>query len=144
MGLNSFFRVCIWFCLALIVFTLVINLTEITEAFGPEEHYGVQDVNADNALSQLTKLDDPNMNAVFVLCSGIGAASAIGLAILTHSFTPVGIYLFGQIFWTSFIRAWSVMGLSGGYVSAEVTGIFFIGAIFIFLAAVIGMITGSG
>jgi len=141
--LNTFFRIAIFLCLALLVFTLAINFVNWTEAFPIDVDSGISGVHGNDTLSKLTSLSDPNMNFLWAICTTVTGAAAIGISVLTRSIVPVGVYVFGAVFWTSWIRMWSITQI-GSLLPVELTSIFFIAAIFLFIAAVVGMLTGSG
>jgi len=79
------------------------------------------------------------------LFTSLGAAFSIGLVWLTHSMSPIAVYVFGTIFWTTFHGGWKIL-TTGGYLNEvpELMTIFFIAAMLAFIAAVIGMVSGSG
>ena len=146
--MNTFFRICIFICIGIIIFTLSVNFVNSLEtedgvkAF-PVEYETKSNITNDNILSELTGLTDPNMNFVWLLVTSAGALVAVGVGIFTQSITPVGIYLFGNVFWTSWIRMFAVVNV-GGMLPETFTFIFLAGSVFVFIAAVIGMLTGSG
>ena len=139
--MGTFYRTSVYLCLALIVFTLAINFVNSLQAFDPYKS-GMTDVNEENALEQISGLSGgmAGIWSIAVVGTGIGA---IVLAWVTKQIIPIGIHLFSVVFWTSWIRMWTVTDI-GGYIPGEFTILFFVGAIFIFIAAVIGMLTGSG
>jgi len=105
---------------------------------------GVTNVDEDNLLNTFTDFSG-GMNAFFL---GFVTLSLIGVVLLAwafHSMLPIAIYFFGMIFWTSFLRAWGIFGGTGFFMEMqEFTFIFFAVTVFIFIGAIIGMITGSG
>jgi hypothetical protein len=122
-------------------------MVHATGAFPTTEPGGLQITDTNSALSVLTGLDDPTMNGIWGIATGIGAIAAIGLAWITHSIIPVGIYLFSLVFWTAYLNAWSVISYGGFLDSSpgpEFLLIATIGILFIFIAAIVGMLTGSG
>jgi len=137
----TFYRTSVYLCLSIIVFTLAINFVNSLQAFDPYES-GMTDVNEENALEKISGLSGGMVNIWAVALTLTGGA-AIALAWVTKQITPIGIYLFSVVFWTSWIRMWTVTDI-GGYIPGEFTILFFVGAIFIFIAAVVGMLTGSG
>ena len=72
-----------------------------------------------------------------------GGGISILLAWATHSTTPIGIYIFSAVFWTSYLSTFSIFA-TGGYIPADFLNMFHVGSILLFTAAVIGMLTGSG
>jgi hypothetical protein len=127
-----------------ILFNVGFGLIESIDAFPLAEGDvpGRSDVDVDNVLSELTGLSD-GMESVWLLITSISAVGAVGLSMLTHSVAPIGVYLFSTVFWTSWIRTQSILSV-GGYIPGEFLLLITIGMIFLFIAAVIGMLTGSG
>jgi len=140
---NTFFRICIFITLGLIIFSLAINFVEGLNIFpvSGSPHSNVTGV--DNALTVLTKLEDPTMQDLFILVTSVTALLAVGLSYLTASITPLGIFIFGEVFWTAWIRSQVILSY-GGFIPGDFLLLFTVGALFVFIAAIIGMLTGSG
>ena len=102
--MNSFFRICIMICLLMLVFSLVANFIEGLGVFPDVTGVGTEVTDETDALSKLTGLTDPNMNALFIGVTGLTFIAVVGLAIATQSMTPIGLHIFGLVFWTSWIR----------------------------------------
>ena len=139
--MNTFFRICIYYCLALLVFTLLFGLVNATGAFTiVDEGLGISDT--EGALGDLTTLGTPNMNYIIVLIAG-GLAAGLVAGVLTQSIVPVGISIFGSVFWASYINTYSILSV-GSYIPGELLLIITVCTILIFVAAIVGMLTGSG
>ena len=141
MNFDNLFRVCLGFTLLLLCFSLVANFVSALDIFPHTTNIGI-DADTNSALEQLTGLDSPDMQAIFIGVTGLTFAGAVALAILTKQMIPIGLHLFGVVFWTSWIRMSSVLGY-GGYIPVELLAVFTIGAMFIFIGAIIGMLTGN-
>ena len=137
----SFFRTCTYLCMGLIVFTLAINFVNTLGAFTAYEAGG-EDITSQSAIEKISGLDG-GMATLWGLAVGIGLAGALALVYLSKQISPIGIYLFSTVFWTSWIRMNSVINV-GGVMPVELMAIFTVGALFLFVAAMIGMLTGSG
>ena len=142
MNYDNLFRVCLGFTIMLLAFSLVANFVSALGVFPHTTNIGLDAGDTDDALAELTGLDSPNMQAIFIGVTGLTFIGAVALSVLTKTITPIGLHLFGVVFWTSWIRMSSVLGY-GGYIPAELLGVFTIGAMFIFIGAIIGMLTGS-
>jgi len=140
---NTFFRMAVYLSFAMIVFNLVIAFIGTLGAFDVEGTPGIGTMDETDALSVVTGLDDPNMNGLWLLLTAVAGIGAAVLAIAFRTMTPVGLYLFSLVFWTSYTKANSILS-TGGYMPPEFLAIFFIGMTFLFIAAAVGMITGSG
>lgn len=141
--MNSFFRICIVICLLMLVFSLVANLISGLDVFPDVSPVGISAENEAGVLSSLTGLSDPNMNSIWLGVTGLSFLGAVALAALTRSMTPIGLHLFGTVFWTSWIRMSSVLSY-GGYIPSDFLIVFTVGVMFVFIAAIIGLITGGG
>jgi len=126
----------------MIIFTLAVSFVQGLGAFPYQTPIGQQNISEENAVTQLTGLTG-GLNEAWLYASFLGAGLAILASILVKSFVPVGIYLFGLVFWTAYIRTFTIFSV-GDYIPYSFLVIFSIGMIFIFMAAVIGMLTGSG
>ena len=145
--MKTFFETCIYICICLIVFTLAVNFIHTTLAFPATGNIGQQTSDTSTALSAFTGLDNTYMNSIWGIATGVGAIAAIGLAWITHSISPVGIYLYSLVFWTSYIRAWAIISYGHFFEATEGIAfilIFTVAIMFIFIASIIGMLTGSG
>ena len=140
--MNTFFRICIYYCLALLVFTLLFNVINVTGAFDINVNEGLQITDTDSALGELTMLATPNMGFLIgLIATGVAAGIVVGW--ITQSIVPVGIGIFGSVFWASYINTHSILSM-GGYIPGEVLLIITVCTALIFVAAIVGMMTGSG
>jgi hypothetical protein len=94
-------------------------------------------------LANVTGLDNPNMANLWLSVVGLGFLGAVTLAFLTKSVIPIGIHLFSTVFWTAYIKSNSILS-AGDFIPGDFLAIFLIGMIFLFIAALVGMLTGSG
>ena len=142
--MNTFFRIAVMFAFGAILLNIGFGFIQGLGAFplSSDDVIGMDDVDSDNALSQLTGLSG-GMQSMWSLFLVAGAAASVFLAWATHSVVPIGIYLFSEVFWTSWIRTQSMLSF-GGYIPGDFLVLITVGMIFLFIAAVIGMITGSG
>lgn len=142
--MNTFFRICVFLCFGMIIFTIGISFVQGLGIFPYQDPIGQQGITEENVLTLLTGLDGGMEGVWALLTLGTGLA-AITLSILTNSLLPVGIYLFGTVFWTAYTKTIGIF--SSGPFSSLPEGfliLFTVGMIFIFLAAIIGILTGSG
>ena len=140
--MNSFFRICVMLCLLMLVFTLIANFVSGLDIFPGVNPIGV-DVGDDDVLTVLTGLEDPSMSAIWLGVTGLTFLGAVALAALTRSMTPIGLHLFGVVFWTSWIRM-NVIFSYGGYIPGDFLLVATVGVMFLFIAAIVGLMTGGG
>lgn len=142
--MNTFFRISVMFILLMLTFSLVANFVSFLGVFPNVGGVGPSGINnAEDALVAFTGLSDPTMMAIFLGATTLAFIGAITLAALTHSIAPIGIHIFGTVFWASWINMLSIFSY-GGYVPGEFLLIFTAGVMFVFIAAIVGMLTGSG
>jgi len=140
--LNTFFRVCVFLILAMLMFSLSVTFIYNLGIFPMPGNPGIEDVNDENILTRITRLKG-GMEGVWLLFTTISGFGFIMLALLTQSMVPIGLYLFGAVFWTAYINVASILNV-GGFIPGDFLLLFTVGLVFIFIAAVIGMLTGSG
>jgi hypothetical protein len=139
--MNSFFRICIYLCMALIVFTLVVNFVEAVGNFGVTTDFGT-DVDESNALSQISGFSG-GMENLWLVITLTGGLASIGLVFISKSLSPLAVYAFSTVFWTSWIRMHNIL-TAGNYLPSELFIIFWVVVLFLFIAAAIGLISGGG
>jgi len=142
--MNTLFRICVYYCVALLIFTLAFNFVTSVGAFDVTSGPGITNVNEENLLSFFSDWSG-GMNAVFGGFVILSFSLVVLLAWAFHSMIPIGIYIFSMIFWTSFLRAWGIF-MDAGFLEGlqEFTFMFWAGTVFIFIGATVGMSTGSG
>lgn len=141
--MNSFFRICVWFILLMLTFSLIANFVSGLGIFPNVATVGV-DIDSDSgALSTLTNLASPNMSSIFLGVTGLTFLGAVALSALTRTITPIGLHLFSLVFWASWINMIHIFS-TGGYIPSDLILVGTVGVMFVFIAAIIGMLTGSG
>jgi hypothetical protein len=150
MEMNSLYQICIFFTISLTVFTSCVSFVSGLNLFGPvDAPSGFDEMNSTNSsIHRYTKSESyPSgfgTSDLFALTLGGGTIAAIlgtiGIAYFTGSTTYVGIYLFSVYFWTTYTTAFGIISIIGLPLSFI---LIFTGAIvFIFIGAVIGMLSG--
>jgi len=131
--------------LLMLTFSLVANFVFTLGIFPNITGVGPSGINNTNdALGELTTLgDDASMWGIFIGVTGLTFIGACALAFLTKTITPIGIHIFGAVFWASWINMLSILSY-GGYIPGDFLLVFTVGVAFVFIAAVIGMLTGGG
>jgi len=144
--MNTFFRICVYYCLGLMVFSLLFGLINATGAFGISLDPGGSISDSGGVLGEVSTLETPSMGFLLGLVA-FGGAAGLFVSWISKSIVPVGISIFGSVFWASFINLHSVLSIGGGsgpFIPAEILLIITVCTILIFIAAIIGMLTGSG
>jgi len=140
--LNTFFRVCVFLILAMLMFSLSVTFIYNLGIFPMPGNPGIEGINDANVLSRITGLTG-GMEGVWLLVTTVSGFGFLMLALLTQSMVPIGLYLFGVVFWTAYLNVASILNV-GGFIPGDFLLLFTVGLVFIFIAAVIGMLTGSG
>ena len=139
--MENFFKAVIYICFILIIFNIVISAITGLNIFVMGEESQIQGIQTDNILEQVSGYEG-DMATIWLLVTTLGGGVALGAAWLMRSPTPIGVYIFGAIFWTSYKHAFNVLSVNN-YIPSEFLLIITVGMLLLFLAAVIGMLTGS-
>lgn len=148
--MKTFFQICVIITLMLVVFTLCVNFVDGLGIFPVNVPAGFQVGSGTNSsFSNLTDVRDPvtglsgGMDALWKVCLTLSGIGAVVLGLFFHSTIPLAIYLFGAVFWTSYIRSFSVLSLNN-YLPESFILIGTVLMMFVFAGAIIGMFGGSG
>lgn len=142
--MKTFFQIAVTLCLILLMASLIANFVSSLGVFPNVTSIGQKDIeNSNDALAEMTGLNSPSMQSVFIGVTGLTFLGVVALSATTHSVKPIGLHLFGTVFWTSWIRMTVILGY-GGYIPSSLLLVFTVGVMFVFIAAIIGMLTGSG
>ena len=140
--MNTFFRISIFLCIALLVFTLLISFVDGIGAFPYTNPIGIEIGDTGTLLEDTTTLERPNMDYLWLLVIG-GIFAGLAFSARTQSIVPAGLFIFASVFWALFINTISILSI-GGWIPGEILTIFTACTTLIFIAAAIGMLTGSG
>lgn len=139
MDISNYFRICVYFCLGLIIFTLCINLVSALNIFTSIDT-GVSSTGSSNDIfTQITGLSG-GMQFIWASVLTIGGFLAIVMAKMLQSTSIIGIYLFSSVFWTSYSRFVTTININS-FIPSNFLIIFTVGLLFIWGAAVISMLT---
>lgn len=128
--------------IVLLIFTLCINFVSVSGFFPIEAETGfdVNDTSVNATFFSLT--GDTTTDLWLVVLTGMGAVGIV-VAWITHSTAILAVYLFSAVFWISYINMLGVTNL-GNYVPGEFIFIGTAGLVFVWMGAIIGMLSGSG
>lgn len=156
----SFFRTTIYLALVMLVFNLGISFVggletppdaegNTTPIFPVDPEYFRDDMNESEALSNFSTLsfaiEDEiyDVTGLFTAVTSGALLLSLAISVLTRSVVPIGIAVYGAIFWGLFLRASAIFSF-GGWIPIELIGLFMVVGAFVFVASIIGMLTGSG
>lgn len=139
--MNTFFRTCLFICIAVIIFTLGLNVVNGLDVFPTEIEAGAG--GGDDTASYFSSFAEEDTDYIWGLVIGGGVIAGGLISVLTRSIVPVGISIYATVFWASYLRALGVMNI-GGYIPDDFLLMFTVGIVFLFVGSVVGMLTGSG
>lgn len=142
---SSFFQKSIYFTLMMFIFILVFNFVVGLNIFGTVTAGPVTGTTPEGYAFSL--FGSPlSFTNIWSIGAGAMVVGAVAIAIATGSMISVGIYLYGVIFWTGFITMWGILGTvaMGNITIISFLGIGFAVMVVVFIAAIIGMLGGSG
>ena len=149
MNLNTFFQVCIYMTVCMILFTLSVNFVSALGVFPTgdvEAGVNVGDSTNETFMEFTKSTEDPSglsMTSIWtIVLTGAGIGTLV-IAWITKSTVILGVYVFSVIFWVSYGNALSILGL-GNYIPLDFLAIGTGGMIFIWVGAIAGMLSGSG
>lgn len=143
MNLNTFFQLCIYICIVVIVFTLAINFVNGIGVFEPVKSGVPTGTDTNNTFGGFLQGGSiSGMDAMWGVVLTVGGLIAVAGAIAMHSAIPVGAYIFSGIFWTSYMNALGVLG--SFFIPPEFQLIGTVMMFFFWCGAVAGMFSGSG
>lgn len=141
MDTSSFFRIAVYFCLMMIIFTLAINFVSALNIFSNVDSGVGVDLSSSHAdifekLSGFTG----GIQYLWVILLTAGGVATIIIAKIVGSTNIIGVYVFSSIFWTSFNRCLTVVNI-GSFVPPTFITIFVVAIFFVWVASLISMLT---
>ena len=153
--MNSFNSLCIGACIFMIFLGFSFSFIDAMDAF-PTSKTGPFDANNSDFLNVTEQLSqDVSSSGIKhvgfseIWLIGIGAASigAIAISILTGTTNFLGIYLFGTFFWASWLQVINIFNIFDDFLGSGAGLILItmitVGMGFMFVGAVIGMLSGA-
>jgi len=139
------FQMCFYICLLLVLVNLgwgfLRGMDDLWTASASDQN--VLDENTDQGLiHELTGLDSGGTD-LWLMITTVGGAAALAFSWMVHSLTPLGLYLFGVAFWTSYNGTMTIINMNS-WLPGDFILIVTVVMAFLFIGAIIGMITGSG
>jgi len=147
---DTFFQICIMISIFLIVFNVLAVFVNALDVYGGEVETGV-DIEESDTADDVFKKILPNLPggaaSVWTTILTVSGIASIAVAILMHSATPVGVWIFSSVFWTSYTAMIGVVNVNN--IFTEVPMVYFllaftVGLIFVWMGALAGMFSGSG
>ncbi|GAH03598.1 unnamed protein product [marine sediment metagenome] len=140
--LNTFFQICIYFCIITLVFTLAINVVSAWNLFVTVDS-GIQTAEqSDNILAVITGFSG-GMEIIWTFILTIGGISSIIVAKFLQNSSIIGVWLLSSVMWTSYFKTVTVVDINN-WIPSDIILIFTTAILFIWVAAIIGMLSRSG
>ena len=139
---NSFFQTCYYLCIVMIVFSVAIIFVNSLNLFTDVESGVHLGDTPDDIFYAITGFRGGAQAMWTALVIGTGVA-ALGVAVVTKSTNMIGVWLFSTVFWTGYHKCISVVDI-GGWIQDSFLLMFTVAFLFLFVGAIIGMLTGSG
>jgi len=146
---ETFFQICIIFAVLLIIFNLSIVFINALNVFGNTVEAGIDIGSNDNSSQVFKKITglDGGAQYIWFTILGVSGILSISVAILMHSAVPVGVWIFSEVFWTSYVSVIGTINVNNVFTSEPMSYfllIFTVGLIFVWMGALAGMFSGSG
>lgn len=143
MELGNFFRMCVYFSIVFILFSLAVIFINGLSIF-TEVDSGIDDridLSTDPlAIFEIVSGFDGGMAGLWGILTIVTGITVFLLAKAFGSTTIIGVYFFSEIFWTSFTKAFSSLNIISS-INMEFVALFIVGLCFIWVGAVISMFT---
>lgn len=152
--MSSFYQICVYICITMVIFNLCVSFVSGMGFYPVSMDVGVEvEGDTNSTFSNITDTGSFNtvglsgMEGLWIIFLGSSASLGIGLflMLITHSTNVLGVCIFSGVFWSSYVNTLSIINIGGFLVG--LSGFLIIGTVgmlFIFSAAVIGMLSGSG
>jgi len=140
--LNTFFQTCVYFCILIVVFTLAVNVISSWSLFVSVEAGSAASGESDNVFSLLTGLSG-GMEFIWLSLLTVGGIASIVVAKITFSTNIIGVWLLSSVLWSSYMRMFSVVEINN-WIPLNVIVLFTTVLLFVWVSAIIGMLSGSG
>jgi len=138
---NTFFQICIVIVITLILFNLAVAWVDTLNIYQTNVDTGIATGADQNETFQ--NIAGINIDSIWTLVLTGTAIAGIALAWITRSTTIIGIVLFSLVFWASYWNTLSILNI-GDYIPGGFILIGTAGMLFIWVGAIIGMLSGSG
>lgn len=144
-NMNTLYRLAFYIMILLILFNLgwgVLRGLDGTVYAESADHNIIEEETDNDIFTELTGLSGDALN-MFSIAAVAGMAGAAVFAYMVQSLTPVALYIFGVGFWMSYNATVTTINLNG-WIPESLMLMVTVTMIFLFMGAIIGLITGNG
>lgn len=145
---ETFFQLCLYFVIGIIIFSMIFSVLVGFNVFSNEninEGIDIDTSSKENAFADITG-KDLQISLLLSVTSGtiLGLATGGAVSWLTHTTSAIGVGLFTGVFWAAYLNMISILNTGSFLSDAGVLTIISVVVSMLFVAAIIGMFTGSG
>jgi len=145
MEMQNFFSVCIYLTIGLMVFCLALNFFVVLNIFGVGQIGPEMGNNSSADVQRFTQNPEfpsgMTMGAIWAIVLSASTGVGILLSWLTQDASLLGVFIFSGVFWSSYINAMTIINAML-VIPGVILGLFTVPIFFLFIAAVIGMLSG--
>jgi hypothetical protein len=149
--MNTYTSFCIAGCIFFIFISMSMGFIDMSGAFPSSGTTNIQIGNTTGSVSNMTgtvvgEAGHISIGEIWAVGTGLAIVGVVAGAILTKSTNMIGVYLFGTIFWSCWLNVCGIMTMNGFLnfsAGLALIGMITIGMTFMFIGAIIGMLSGS-
>jgi len=153
---DTLFQICFYFCVCMLVFTLSLNFVVASGFYQSDTTLttGLEGQDANSTISDITTENIANSEGGFSFenvwgwAIGIEIVGALVIGWLFKDARILGVYIFGAVFWTSYISMLTILSIVPQVNPFEISNPLFViihaACIMTFIGAIVGMFTNAG
>jgi len=153
--MNTYNSFCIGACLFIIFIAMGSTFLSALDAFPDVFDYDLEGTNDTSRFENLTQNITGSSDSKgvsfdtfwIIATGGVAITGAIVLGILMQSTNIIGVWIFGTVFWSCWsklIVLFSLFDITSSAAGAALVAMITVGMMFIFIGAIIGMLSQSG
>lgn len=143
--MNTLFRLAFYITIVLVLFNLGYGLIRSipgTAYSSVDDPSDISGTNATSIFSELTGFEGAGLS-IWAIVVSVGGAASVAFSWMVQSLQPLALYIFGVGFWSSYNGTIQAIALQNWMPSSLILMIT-VAMIFLFIGAIIGLITGNG
>jgi hypothetical protein len=145
LSVNTLFRIAFYLTILFMLFNLgwgfIRGIDDTIFAEGTEQNH-IGNTTDTSVFNELTGLDNAGLS-IWAMLMGIGGVVTGLVSWAIQNLTPFALYIFGSGFWTSYNATVTAVNLNN-WIPGDFMLMITVVVLFIFVGAVIGLITGNG
>lgn len=145
---ETFFQLCLYFTIGIIIFSMIFGLLVGLNAFGStniNSGVNIDTSSKEDAFADITGEDLQTSLLISVTAGTIlGLAAGGAVSWLTHTTSAIGVGIFTGVFWGAYLNMYSILNTGEFLSDVGILIIITVVVTLLFIGAIIGMFTGSG